>query len=221
METGTEGGRSTRGTRLDRRKARTRDALIDAAVQLMAEGRGERASISEITETADVGFGSFYNHFESKEQLFHIASEQLLERWGRLIDQACEGMTDPAQVFAVSYRISCRLGWTHPDIARFLVGTGLDILGAKLGLAPRALRDIRAGQSAGRFTIGNAEVALSAAAGGLLGLLRLRTTLPQQVQLQDADDLAAAMLRMLGVASDEAAALVAQPLPDVDSPLPQ
>ncbi len=53
--------------RLDRRKARTRQALIDAAVQLIAEGRGERASIQEITEAADIGFGSFYNHFASKE----------------------------------------------------------------------------------------------------------------------------------------------------------
>ena len=76
---------STNGgpTRLDRRKARTRQALIDAAVRLIAEGRGERASIQEITEAADIGFGSFYNHFESKEQLFETASSEVLERWGR------------------------------------------------------------------------------------------------------------------------------------------
>ena len=53
-------------TRLDRRKAQTRQALIDAAVRLIAEGRGERASIQEITEEADIGFGSFYNHFERR-----------------------------------------------------------------------------------------------------------------------------------------------------------
>ena len=46
-----------RASRLDRRKARTRQALIDAAVRLIAEGRGERASIAEITEEADIGFG--------------------------------------------------------------------------------------------------------------------------------------------------------------------
>ena len=39
-----------RATRLDRRKARTRQALIDAAVRLIAEGRGDRASIQESTE---------------------------------------------------------------------------------------------------------------------------------------------------------------------------
>ena len=91
-----------RASRLDRRKARTRQALIDAAVRLIAEGRGERASIQEITEEADIGFGSFYNHFDSKEQLFQIASEEVLERWGQMIDPACAGLGDPAELFAVA-----------------------------------------------------------------------------------------------------------------------
>ena len=92
-----------RVSRLDRRKARTRQALIDAAVRLIAEGRGDRASIQEITEEADIGFGSFYNHFDSKEQLFQTASEEVLERWGQLIDRASAGITDPAELFAVGH----------------------------------------------------------------------------------------------------------------------
>ena len=31
--------------------------------------------ILEITQAADVGMGSFYNHFETKEQLFDAAVE--------------------------------------------------------------------------------------------------------------------------------------------------
>ena len=64
-----------------------------------------------------------------------------------------------------------RRGWTHPDIAGFLTGTGLDVLDIPAGLAPRALPDIRAGQAAGRFTLPDTESALSAVAGSLLGLL--------------------------------------------------
>jgi AcrR family transcriptional regulator len=195
-------------TRLDRRKARTRQALIDAAVQLIAEGRGERASIQEITETADIGFGSFYNHFESKEQLFQTASQELLERWGAMIDRACAGIGDPAELFAVSLRISGRLGWTHPELAEFLIGAGLDVLDLPAGLAPRALRDIRAGQAAGRFTVTHAEVALSAVAGGLLGLLRLHQRHPDEIDASAVDQFAEAALRMLGVPDQDAARLV-------------
>lgn len=201
-------------TRLDRRKARTRQALIDAAVQLIAEGRGERSSIQEITQTADIGFGSFYNHFESKEQLFRLASQEVLERWGAMIDRACAGVEDPAEVFAVSLRISGRLGWTHPDLARFLVGAGLEALDVPVGLAPRALRDLRAGQAAGRFTFPEAEVALSAVGGGLLGLLRLGLRRPGQVEVQAVDQFAEAALRMLGVPATDAARLAALELPE-------
>jgi hypothetical protein len=116
-------------------------------------------------------------------------------------------------VFAVSLRISGRLGWTHPDIASFLTGAGLDLLDAPRGLAPRALRDIKAGQSAGRFTIPSAEVALAAVAGGLLGLLRLRQRHPDRVEESAVDQLTEAVLRLLGVPAPEAARLAGLPLP--------
>src|SRR6202008_4185355 len=132
-----------RVARLDRRMPRTRQALIDAAVRLIAEGRGDRASIQEITEEADIGFGSFYNHFDSKEQLFQTASEDVLERWGQMIDRGSARTTDPAELFALGMRVSGRLGWTRPDTAGFLTGAGLDALDIPTGLSPRALRDIQ------------------------------------------------------------------------------
>jgi AcrR family transcriptional regulator len=157
----------------DRRRARTRRSLVDAAVRLMADGRGDRATIREITDAADVGFETFYNHFAGKAELFRAATEEVLERWGQTSDTGYAGLEDPAEVFAVSLRLSGRLAWTHPEIAGFVTGRGLDLLGASSGLGPRALRDIRAGQAAGRFRVADAEVALNAVAGGLLGLLRL------------------------------------------------
>jgi AcrR family transcriptional regulator len=200
-------------TRLDRRKARTRQALIDAAVRLIAEGRGDRASIQEITEAADIGFGSFYNHFDSKEQLFETASTEVLERWGRMIDRATAGLTDPAEVFSISLRLSARLGWTHPEVARFIIGAGLDLLDVPGGLAPRALRDIQAGQAAGQFSVANGEVALSAVAGGLIGLLQLHQRHPERVQESSVDELAEACLRLLGLPTAKARRLAGLPLP--------
>ncbi len=200
-------------TRLDRRKARTRQALIDAAVRLIAEGRGERASIQEITEAADIGFGSFYNHFESKDQLFETASSEVLERWGHMIDRASAGITDPAEVFSISLRLSARLSWTHPEVARFITGAGLDLLDAPGGLAPRALRDIQAGQAAGQFSVADPEVALSAVAGGLIGLLRLHQRHPERLEESAVDEFAEACLRLLGLPAAKARRLAGLPLP--------
>jgi AcrR family transcriptional regulator len=210
-------GKASGVTRLDRRKARTRQALIDAAVRLIAEGRGERASVQEITEAADIGFGSFYNHFDSKDELFRTASEEVLERWGQMIDRACAGIEDPAGVFATSFRISGRLGWTHPDLAQFITGAGLGLLDIPRGLAPRALRDIKVGQASGRFTVPHADIALSTVAGGLLGLLRVHQQHPEQIAETAVDQLAEAILRMLGVPAREAKRIAARKLPDTDA----
>lgn len=199
--------------RLDRRKARTRQALIDAAVRLIADGRGQQASIQEITDAADIGFGSFYNHFASKEQLFQTASDEVLDRWAQMIDAGCADLRDPAEVFAVSLRVSGRLAWAHPEIAGFITGAGLELVDAPSGLAPHALRDIRAGQAAGRFSVPDAEIALSAVAGGLLGLLRLHERHPARVTEGSVDDLAEACLRLLGLRGAEARRIARLPLP--------
>jgi len=83
------------------------------------------------------------------------------------------------------------------------------------GLVPRALRDIRAGQAAGRFTVTDAEIALSAVAGGLLGLLRLRDRHQGHMDEASVDQLTEACLRLLGVSASEAARLAASSLPPV------
>jgi hypothetical protein len=94
---------------------------------------------------------------------------------------------------------------------------GLDALDIPVGLAPRALRDIEAGQAAGRFTVPDAGIALSAVAGGLLGLLRMCQRHPEGVDEASVDQLAEAELRLLGVPAPEAARLVAPPLPPIEA----
>ncbi len=44
--------------------------------------------VLEITQAADVGMGSFYNHFDSKEQLFQAAINEVLDAHGALLDRA-------------------------------------------------------------------------------------------------------------------------------------
>ena len=49
-----------------RRKRETRSRLMRAAMQLMAERGVDGVAINEITEAADVGFGSFYNGIDRR-----------------------------------------------------------------------------------------------------------------------------------------------------------
>ena len=152
--------------RLDRRKARTRAALIRAAQTLIAEGR-TNVPILEITQAADVGMGSFYNHFETKEQLFEAAVEAVMDGYGQLLDDLTADIEDPAEVFACSFRLTGRLHRREPELSRVLLNNVLRLLSADNGLAPRARRDIAAAVDAGRFDVEDLDVAVTMTAGAL------------------------------------------------------
>ena len=202
-------------SRLDRRKARTRQALIDAAVRLIAEGRGDRASIQEITEEADIGFGSFYNHFDSKEELFEAAVNEALDAHGALLDTLTAAVEDPAETFARSYRLTGRLFRRRPQMCRVVLNSGLALITADRGLGPRAQRDIAAATAAGRFSVADPELAMAVAAGALLGLGQLLTDRPERDDAEATDRVTEDVLRIFGIPADEAAEICRRPLPDI------
>ncbi|MFA6576190.1 MAG: TetR/AcrR family transcriptional regulator [Nocardioides sp.] len=199
-------------TRVDRRKQRTRAALLAAATQFLAEGRSH-VSIQQITDAADVGFGSFYNHFESKEALFEAVVEEVLETYASLRDELVADYDDPAEVFAVSFRMTGRLQRQLPDIVRVLLNEGMGILLRERGLAPRARKDIEAAVEAGRFDIENAQLGLMAAGGALLGLLQLLDADREADAAMLTDQMTARVLRAFGMTKREAEKLCARPMP--------
>ena len=57
-------------SRHDRRRARTREALLRAAKHLLATKGFHATKIADIAAAADVGTGTFYLHFPTKDALF-------------------------------------------------------------------------------------------------------------------------------------------------------
>lgn len=202
--------------RLTRRKQRTRAALIKAAQAFIAAGK-MNVPVLEITQAADVGMGSFYNHFQSKEQLFDAAVAEVLDAHGALLDHLTASLDDPAETFACSFRLTGRLFRRRPQESQILLANGIGLLSSELGLAPRALRDIRAGVEAGRFTVDDPELALSVAGGALLGLGNLLRNQPDRDDAAAADAVTEDVLRLFGLPGDEARAICRRPLPDLES----
>jgi AcrR family transcriptional regulator len=207
---------SQQSNRLDRRKAQTRAALIRAAQTLMAQGR-TNVPILEITQAADVGLGSFYNHFETKEQLFEAAVEAVMDGYGQLLDDLTGDIEDPAEVFACSFRLTGRLYRREPELSRVLLNNVLPLLSADNGLAPRARRDIAAATEAGRFDVADLDVAVTMTAGALLALGHLLHTQPARDVEQTTDRVTEDLLRMFGVPRRQAQRICSLPLPDIDA----
>src|ERR1700738_619039 len=148
--------------RLEQRKQRTRAALVRAAQRFIAEGK-VNVPVLEITQAADVGMGSFYNHFSSKEQLFDAAVAEVLDAHGALLDELTSSIDDPAETFACSYRLTGRLFRRRPQESQILLATGLNLMSSERGLGPRAQRDIEMAAAAGRFTVDDPALALAVA----------------------------------------------------------
>ena len=55
--------------RVERRRARVRQQLIEAAETLMGARGVDAVTVEEITEAADVARRTFYHHFDSKHDL--------------------------------------------------------------------------------------------------------------------------------------------------------
>lgn len=201
----------------EERKARTRAALIKAAQRVIADGR-ENVALLEITQIADVGMGSFYNHFASKDELFQAAVDDALEAHADLLDRLAEDFDDPAEVFAQSFRLTGRLHRLVPELSRVLLSNGPALISSERGLAPRALRDIENGVATGRFSVADPQVALLLAAGGVLALGQALHDDPTRDDAVTTDQMATDLLRMLGVPDDDARDICTRPLPSIDLP---
>lgn len=188
--------------------------MIKAAQDLVAVGR-LTVPVSEITQAADVGMGSFYNHFDSKEQLFQAALNEVFDLFGVLLDRL-PPVDDPAETFARSFRLTARWLRRRPDEVRVLLNVGLGQLMSERGLAPRALRDITTASQIGRFQIEDLELAVSLAAGALFGLMQLLHNRPERDEALAADRLAQDLLVVHGLSIKEAQEVCMRALPHLD-----
>lgn len=87
----------TEKTRTRKRAKRTRKRLKKAALDVFSEKSIDAATVEEITEKADVGKGTLYQHFEDKEEivvtLVDEAVEHLIER-NRSYEESPETLED-------------------------------------------------------------------------------------------------------------------------------
>jgi AcrR family transcriptional regulator len=202
--------------RLQRRKQHTRAALIKAAQTFIAAGK-LNAPVQDISQAADVGVGSFYNHFESKEQLFAEAVNEVLDAQGALLDALTASIDDPAEMFACRFRLTGRLFRRRPEEGRVVVAYGLPLITSDRGMGPRGKRDIAAAAAAGRFQVADLDLAIVVAGGALLGLGQLLQEQPERDDAPAVDEVTESLLRLFGLPANEAHRLCRKRLPDLDA----
>jgi AcrR family transcriptional regulator len=203
-----------------------------AALKLMADKGMEGVAINEITEAADVGFGSFYNHFESKEAIYAAVSDWVFKDFADAMDSVLGEMSDPAEIVAVSVRYTIMRALREPVWGQFLVREGFSAQSVDHGLGRRLVRDIQKGIAAKRLNVADPLMSVVSVAGITLGAasVGLQLGLPQGRQSATLKELglnlerlperaAKIALEALGLGRAEAERIANRPLPIAEIPL--
>ncbi|HEU4601703.1 MAG TPA: helix-turn-helix domain-containing protein [Steroidobacteraceae bacterium] len=186
----------------DRRRARTRQALMDAGRTLLAQRHVDGVSVDEIVAAAAVAKGSFYNHFADKDVFAREIGTMVRRHAEQAVNEANIGVQDPAKHLARAVCVFVRFAIEHRESAQVLWRLNA---GATMADAPinRALREnLLAGIRSRRFKHVDIESAVLLVIGIIIVTLRHaleeRIVTPPKKIAQHA---AAGLLRSLGVSA--------------------
>lgn len=201
------------GGRVERRKARTRSALLAAARALFASRGMEQTTIAEIAEQADVATGSFYNYFATKEQLLEALLVDELSRQLALLQQRQAQAEDVVERVSIAHRHLVRAARSDPDWAWLILRLDVPYRAAWATLGEAASEDLGNGLREGRFDVADPQLALTASAGALFAVIHAQLT-GEGSPTADSEH-AEGVLRSFGISPAEAAEVARRPLPEI------
>ncbi len=114
--------------RRGRKRAETRQKLLNAAMQLFAAGGFDNATVRDIAERADLGLGTLYAHFKDKAELSEALLDEAVSRLNErlrdaakrqrgaagMLDAACRGFFEFALKNRPLFRILFERGGESP-----------------------------------------------------------------------------------------------------------
>lgn len=108
-------------SRRERRSTEIRERLFRASLQLFAQKGFAETTVEDITEAADVGKGTFFNYFPSKDHILLAFGEMQLAKLRLAVEQA-RGTSQSMPEFLRSLGERMTQEPTrHPDIVRVLL----------------------------------------------------------------------------------------------------
>src|ERR1700741_2396408 len=192
-------------TRTARRQAKPRADPIKAARQISAERGLQGLRVSDVTQRADVAFGTFYNQFKTKDDIVEAVVAETIGGLAKSIADS-PAFADPAQAHVASTLAIVRIAYQAPDLARLLVNLSQAEARFERIIRPQAQALLERGAAEGVFAIDDLEptvtMSMAAAFEVIHGIVDGR--------LGDGADLTCAevLLRMAGVPPRRAARYV-------------
>jgi AcrR family transcriptional regulator len=143
--------------RRERRAAETRVKLFRRSLELFAERGFPNVTVEDITEAADVGKGTFFNYFKSKDHVLSVVAEIQLGKVREAMESAEVGKRAIRSVLHDLFRKVSEEPGRSPELARalltaFLSSTIRDLLAQNVAEGRRMIaRIVELGQRRGEI----------------------------------------------------------------------
>ncbi len=187
------------------RRLTARGKLIAAGYDVMSRNGLENSTIVEIIEEAGVGVGSFYNHFDSKEDLAKAIFADRAEAFGAMLEQTALGSTNIAAATCFAFRQLIEKVESDTMWAAFIVQLEPSMQMMDSLLRDHARTAITFGVEGGSLRIDDIEAGITAIHAVMFAIAK--SMLAGSLSSQAAHRSSLFALRMFGVAEDEAVRL--------------
>lgn len=190
------------------RSARTVNRILEAALGVFAERGPDAPVIDDFVQAAGISRGTFYNHFQSVEELLHATSVWTTREVVETIERELDRVDGPVMRLGVGLRLFLARARRAPVWSKFVARVW------KVGGLELPLRDVEAGVRRGQFHVPGREAAYDVLLGGLREALQRMGA--GDVPAGFPDQVAEVCLQALGVDPRQIAAVLAYDLPADD-----
>jgi len=197
-------------SRVARKRRAAYERIIAEAERLMRRRPIEDITVGDITEAADIGHGTFYLHFKSKNEVLIPITRNIARRWDEVLQASFSDTDDPAEVVCLSARHMGRAVLADPLWRWLLQHSGVPVDHMRSAIGRFAARDFKRGYATGRFQVADVEAVNRFLVGGFVASLLASFDAPNSNRA--IDHMAELLLRTLGVNQEDAARIAHQPI---------
>lgn len=188
-------------TRGHKKKAKTRQVLLDAALQIYAEHGVSDLTLHDLAATAEVSNGTVYNYFKTREEVLSAVGLELANQFSHTVSFLSQNVNSGTQRVVIGVRMFIQRALIEPRWAKALIHVVHFDQGIRSALADYIRSDLQAGLQEGILKYEDEDLALSLIVSSTMGCL---ISITEGIKVENHDVKHAEMiLRALGVNPDQ------------------
>jgi AcrR family transcriptional regulator len=187
------------------KRERTRSNLIEAAYRVFAQKEMDAVTIDDIIAAAGVARGTFYNYFQTREEVLIAVAAALSDVMNQQIWAQSTQITDPAERMAIALRQFLHQAQRDATWGWAIVRIGLIAAPLSETIERGVMSDLAEGIRLRRFEVDCEQAAIDLILG--TGLMAMRSILAGDTPPDYPERVTKLILKTLGVNDLEATAI--------------